>query len=372
MIPFLDLERVNRGLRAELTEAMVRVLDSGWYIRGAEVAAFEREFAEYCGTRHAVGVANGLDALVLILRAYRELGRLAEADEVIVPANTYIATILGVTHAGLTPVLLDPDPTTFNLDPTLVEAHMTERTRAVLTVHLYGRASAITELRKITGERGILLIEDAAQAHGASVGGQRAGSFGDAAGFSFYPGKNLGALGDAGAVTTDDGDLADCVRAIANYGSFTKYVNVYQGVNSRLDELQAAVLRVKLPGLDEANARRADIAAKYLTKIGSPHIVLPHAGAPGSHVWHQFVVRAKHRDRLQNWLTRHEIGTLIHYPIPPHRQRAYAGLLPGSFPISDQIHAEVLSLPIDPTQEDRDTDAVIDACNRFPVDETPA
>ena len=365
-VPFLPLRTINAEFREGLVDAFCRVLDSGWYIRGEEVAAFEREFAEYCGVRHCVGVGNGLDALTLILRAYKELGRLREGDEVIVPANTYIATILAITENRLKPVLVEPDIRTYNIDPELVEQAITPRTRAIMAVHLYGRLADMPRLREIADRHGLLLIEDAAQAHGAKMQGVRAGAWGDAAGFSFYPGKNLGALGDAGAVTTNDAELAEVIRALGNYGSHRKYENLYKGVNSRLDELQAAFLRVKLKRLDEDNARRRRIARMYREGLAGLPLVLPEEPEdPEAHVWHLFVVRTPKRDALQRHLAEHGIQTMIHYPIPPHKQRAYAEWIEKGLPVTERIHAEVLSLPMSPCLGEGDAKAVIRAVRAF-------
>lgn len=348
MIPFLDLKRVNAQYRQELICAAADVIDSGWYIQGEQVKAFEQEFAEYCGTKHCIGVANGLDALVLIIRAYKELGKLKDGDEVIVPANTYIASILAITENSLTPILVEPDEQTYNLDPKLIEAAITPNTKAILAVHLYGQLADMSAINSIAQKHDLLVIEDSAQAHGASFGGRKAGSWGHASGFSFYPGKNLGALGDAGAVTTNDDELAQTIRALGNYGSHKKYENIYKGVNSRLDEMQAAFLRVKLRYLDkEIEARRA-VANYYLANINHKVLSLPSVTNEESHVWHLFVVRVKDRKKIQQYLNDKGIQTLIHYPIPPHKQKAYKELKTLVFPISEQIHDEVLSLPISP------------------------
>ena len=365
MIPFLDLGRINARDREELMAAFARVLDSGWYVLGAEVAAFEREYARYCGSAHAVGVGNGLEALTLILRAYRELEYLATGDEVIVPANTYIATILAITENALTPVLVEPDPATYNLDASLIERHLTPRTRAILPVHLYGQTADMTAINAIAARHDLRVIEDCAQAHGARHAGATAGALGHAAGHSFFPSKNLGALGDAGAVTTDDGKVAEVIHALRNYGSHRKYENRYQGVNSRLDEAQAALLRVKLRRLDADNERRRAIAERYRSELKHPGLILPEAGAANEPVWHLFVVRAAARDALQRHLAERGIGTLIHYPIPPHRQQAYAAWRGRSYPVTERIHAEVLSLPVSPVMEEAEVSAVIDACNAW-------
>ena len=366
MIPFLDLKRVNARDRDRLLEAMTRVLDSGWYILGQEVREFERRYAQYCGVPHAIGVANGMDALTLVLRALRELGRLGQGDEVLVPSNTYIATMLAVSENDLVPVLVEPDPRTFNMDPARAREAITPRTRAILTVHLYGRLGWSSELQAVADEAGIPILEDASQSHGAEIGGRRAGSLGLATGTSLYPGKNLGALGDAGVVTTADATLADTIRTIANYGSQRKYENLHKGVNSRLDELQAAMLLVKLDRLDADNARRRAIAARYGTGIRNGSITLPEPGAEGTHVWHLYVVRTEDRDRLQRFLSEQRVQTLVHYPVAPHKQPAYAEWNERRYPIAEAIHRTVLSLPIDPTMSDADVDAVISACNAFP------
>jgi dTDP-4-amino-4,6-dideoxygalactose transaminase len=348
-----------------LIEAFTRVLDSGWYVLGKEVEAFEHEYAAYCGTRHCVGVGNGLEALALILRAWMELGALKPGDEVIVPANTYIATILAVTDNGLTPVLVEPDLSTANIDPARIEKHIGSRTRAILPVHLYGQTADMSAINAVARKRGLKVIEDCAQAHGARHAGVRAGALGDAAGHSFFPSKNFGALGDAGAVTTNDAALAEALRALRNYGSHRKYENIYKGANSRLDELQAALLRVKLDRVDADNQRRRDIADRYRSEIRHPKITLPAVGANNEPVWHVFVLRAEARDALQAHLQRHDIGTLIHYPVPPHRQPAYREWNSRSYPVTEQIHREVLSLPISPVMTEAQVGEVAAACNAW-------
>ena len=370
MIPFLDLKSVNNQLRAELVDACTRVIDSGWYIGGSELLRFEGDFASYCGTKHCIGVANGLDALILTLRAWKELGRLKEGDEVIVPANTYIASILAITENKLVPILVEPDAASFNLCADKVKIALTSKTRAILPVHLYGRLADMPALLDIARQHGLLVLEDSAQAHGASINGRRAGNWGDASGFSFYPGKNLGALGDAGAVTTNDDELVQVLRALRNYGSHEKYKNLYQGVNSRLDEIQAAVLSVKLRYLDEQTAHRQKIAHAYMEGIANPAISLPlGSGASAltlsSHVWHLFVVRCQQRDALQKHLAGHGVQTLIHYPIPSHQQQAYRQWNGLSFPLTEKIHQEVLSLPIGPTLTLEEANHVVHACNIF-------
>lgn len=367
MIPFLDLKSINQQYQQELKQACARVIDSGWYIQGQELQQFEAEFSAYCGAKHAIGVANGLDALVLVLRAWKELGKLKEGDEVIVPANTYIASILAITENRLTPVLVEPDINTYNLSQDGIKAAITPKTKAILPVHLYGLISPMPEIMQIAQEHDLLVLEDCAQAHGAEINGQRAGNWGHAAGFSFYPGKNLGALGDAGAITTNDDQLANTLTALRNYGSHKKYENLYQGVNSRLDEIQAAMMRVKLPYLERETARRQSIAQSYRTRIINPLVKLPSVENESAHVWHLFVVRSDVREQLQQWLSEQGIQTLIHYPIPPHKQKAYPEFQDYRLPLTEQIHQQVLSLPMDPTMSDEAVTRVIDAVNGFTV-----
>lgn len=357
-IPFLDLKAVNLEQSAEMEEAFHRVLQSGWFILGEEVAAFEDQFSSYCECRHAVGVANGLDAIFLILKAYG----VGPGDEVIVPSNTYIATWLAVTHCGAVPVPVEPVEATYNIDPAKIEAAITPRTKAIIAVHLYGQVADMDPINAIARHHGLKVIEDAAQAHGARYGGRRAGSLGDAAAFSFYPGKNLGALGDGGAVTTNDADLAEAVRVLRNYGSQVKYHNEVVGFNSRLDELQAALLKVKLSRLDEANGRRSAIAGRYTERLSeTAGLTLPFVPDASEPVWHLYVVRHRQRDALAKLLAGAGIGTMIHSPIPPHRQRAYAalGYAEGRFPLSEAMHREVLSLPMGPTMTFAQVDEVI-------------
>ncbi len=351
-----------------MIEACTRVLDSGWYIAGNELAHFEGEFAKYCGSKHCIGVANGLDALTLTLRAWKELGKLKEGDEVIVPANTYIASILAITENRLTPVLVEPDEASYNLCPAKAEAAITSKTRVILPVHLYGQLADMPALLDIAERYNLLVLEDSAQAHGASIGGRKAGNWGDASGFSFYPGKNLGALGDAGAITTSDDELAQTLRALRNYGSHEKYKNLYQGVNSRLDEIQAAMLSVKLKYLDEQTAQRRAIARLYLEGIDNPLIQLPQCANEEQHVWHLFVIRCEQRAALQQHLSECGIQTLIHYPIPPHQQQAYPQWNSMGLPLTERIHQEVLSLPMGPTLSTSDAARVIEACSCFTVD----
>jgi len=367
MFPFLDLAALNLRDEQALTEAFQRVLRSGWYVLGAEVSAFEAEYAQSCGVEHAIGVGNGLDALTLILRGYKSLGRFDDRDEVILPNNSFIATALAVSEAGLTPVLVEPDARTFNIDPEAVKAAIGPRTAAIIAVHLYGQLADMGALQALATQHGLLLIEDAAQAHGAfDENGRRAGTFGDAAGFSFFPVKNLGALGDAGAVTTNDVRLAEQVRKLRSYGSTRKYIHDLPGVNSRLDELQAAFLRVKLPAVDSDALARQAIAARYLRDISNPALLLPVAPTVvGSHVWHQFVLRAAQREKLQAHLERSGVPSLIHYPVPIHRQAAYSEFAQLSLPLSEQLADEVLSLPLYPGLPDAHVQQVIDACNSF-------
>ena len=371
MIPFLDLKAINAQYRDELVRACTRVIDSGWYISGNELAQFEQEFANYCGTKYAIGVANGLDALILTLRAWKELGKLKAGDEVIVPSNTYIASILAISANDLVPVLVEPDLATYNLCSVKTEAVITSKTRAILPVHLYGQLADMPAIMDIAQRHNLLVLEDSAQAHGASIDGKKAGNWGNASGFSFYPGKNLGALGDAGAVTTNDDELATTLRALRNYGSHEKYKNLFQGVNSRLDEIQAAMLSVKLKHLDSEIAHRRKVAAAYLKGITNPAIILPIQNSKldtqryESHVWHLFVVRSKQREALQKHLANEGVQTLIHYPIPPHQQQAYKEWNTGSYSVSEMIHQQVISLPMGSTITNEQVAAVISACNSF-------
>lgn len=371
MIPFLDLKNINQQYRTELIEACTRVIDSGWYICGNELEQFEKNFAEYCGVNFAVGVANGLDALILTLRAWKELGILKDGDEVIVPSNTYIASILAITANNLKPVLVEPNIGTYNIDPSKIEAAITPRTKVILPVHLYGQLAPMPQIMEIAKKHNLLVLEDSAQSHGAQIENRKAGNWGDASGFSFYPGKNLGALGDAGVITTNDEKLAQMLRALRNYGSHEKYKNLVPGINSRLDEIQAAMLDVKLKFLDKETQHRRKIANLYLTEIRNPFIKLPlkdiKAEVFQQHVWHLFVIRTEHREALQKYLAENGVQTLIHYPIPPHKQQAYKEWNHLSYPISEQIHAEVMSLPIGPTLNLDDANKVIQICNNFKV-----
>lgn len=365
MLPFLDLKNINQPYAQALKEACARVIDSGWYLLGEELNGFEEDFSRYCGTKHSIGVGNGLDALTLVLRAWIELEKLKPGDEVIVQANTYIATLLAITENDLIPILVEPNPLTFNLDLNVVKAAITPKTKVILPVHLYGQLSPMAELLTLAKENNLLILEDAAQAHGAELDNQRAGNFGDAAAFSFYPGKNLGALGDAGAITTNDDELDATVRALRNYGSHKKYEHQYQGINSRLDEIQAAMLRVKLKYLPEATVQRQHIANAYLSGINNPKIELPVEGSQGSHVWHLFVVKCQTRDNLQAYLDDAGIQTLIHYPIPVHKQKAYLQMNEFSLPITEQLHLKVLSLPISPCMTKDEIQFVISVINKY-------
>jgi dTDP-4-amino-4,6-dideoxygalactose transaminase len=391
-IPFLDLKQLNAPYMDALKAAAAQVVESGWYIRGSFCEKFEKAFADYCGVKYAVGVGNGLDGLTLMLRAEIELGRLNAGDEILVPSNTYIATLLAVSAAGLVPVLVEPCEKSFNMDPARLDASCGPRTRGILVVHLYGRLADMPAICKFAKERGLLLFEDCAQAHGARLSAAAgdpqacnrprfAGSFGAAAAYSFYPTKNLGALGDAGMVVTDDAEIARVVRMLGNYGSEKKYVNKYRGVNSRLDEMQAALLLQKLPNLDRDNARRREIAARYVGEVKNPLLRLPEIPAdPREHVWHVFTLRTpdrKTRDALQKYLESRGIGTLIFYPIPPHRQEAYApspdgreSLLPadrlaGKFPIAESMAETVLSIPVSQVLTDAQVTEIIGALNEF-------
>jgi dTDP-4-amino-4,6-dideoxygalactose transaminase len=362
-VPFLDLRSAYLELQEDLDAACRRAMDSGWYILGREVEAFESEFAAYCGARHCVGVGNGLEALSLILRGYG----IGAGDEVIVPSNTYIATWLAASQNGARPVPVEPDPATFNLDPARLERAITPRTRAVIAVHLYGLPADMNRILEVARRRGIKVIEDAAQSHGARYQGRRAGALGDAAGFSFYPSKNLGAFGDGGAVVTDDAQLAGRIAALRNYGSRKRYEHEIQGGNSRLDELQAALLRVKLRHLDEWNARRRACAKLYASLLPGSRLTLPSEPPATEHAWHMFVIRTAQRDALQRFLEARGVGTLIHYPVPPHRQPAYQdlGLREGALPVSEAIHREVLSLPIGPHVSEQDVRYVAGAVMEF-------
>ena len=364
-IQFLNLKRINERYLTDLFNACKSVLDSGWYINGKEFNAFENSYAKYCGVKHCIGVANGLDALVLVLKAWKELGKLNAGDEVIVPANTFIASVLAITEAGLTPILVEPDPITNNLDPKNLKKSITHKTKVILPVHLYGRVAEMSLINDFAKEHHLLVLEDCAQGHGVSYNGIKAGALGDAAAFSFYPGKNLGALGDAGAITTNDSELAACISAIRNYGSSQKYKHDFKGVNSRLDEMQAAMLNVKLKYLDEDIALRQMIAERYNREIKNKFIQLPENKNRTENVWHLYVIKSEFRNELQQYLSDKNIETLIHYPTPIHKQNAYKELNSLSLPISEAIHKSILSLPMDPTMSKDEIDYVIKSVNGF-------
>jgi len=366
MIHFLNLRKLNQPFEAAFEKKMKQFLDGGWYILGNEVKQFEADFAAYCGTKHCIGVGNGLDALVLIFKAYIHLGKLQKGDEVIVPANTYIASILAVLQADLVPVLVEPRLETFNINPEAIEAKITSKTKAILPVHLYGQLCEIKAINEIAQTHNLLVIEDAAQAHGSQFSeNERAGNLSHAAAFSFYPGKNLGALGDAGAITTNDDALAEVLFSMRNYGSKVKYENEIIGVNSRLDELQAAFLNIKLKQLDSENEFRRQIAKRYLSEIKNNKIVLPFWDESENHVFHLFIIRTPNRQELQNYLKNNLIETMIHYPIPPHKQKALSNWNHLSFPITEKIHNEVLSIPLNSTLADEEIEHIIITLNRY-------
>ncbi|MBA94291.1 MAG: aminotransferase [Rickettsiales bacterium] len=365
MISFLDLKKINLQYKEEILNACKKVVESGWYIRGKENEEFENNFSDYCGVKHTIGVANGLDALILILKAYKEMNVLKDGDEVLVPSNTYIASILAITEVNLVPVLIEPDINSYLIDAKLIKNSISIKTKAIMVVHLYGQTCEMDAINVIAKKYNLKVIEDAAQAHGAYFSNKRAGNLGDAAGFSFYPGKNLGALGDAGAVTTNNHELAEIIRILANYGSQKKYENIYQGVNSRLDEIQAAILNVKLSYLDKEIEHRRQIAAYYIENIKNDKIILPEYYELNRHVWHLFVVRVENRDAFQEYLKNKGVQTLIHYPIPPHKQVAFKDWGQVSLPITEKIHNEVLSLPISPVQTLGETRKIIDIINDY-------
>lgn len=366
MIKFLDLQKINLEYQQEIEVKLIEVFRSGWYLMGKELSNFENNLSDYIGAKHSIGVANGLDALRLILRGYIELGIMNPGDEIIVPSNTYIASILAISDNGLIPVLVEPEIHTYNIDISRIQEKITSKTKGILLVHLQGRVIFSEQLKEIANQHHLKIIEDNAQAIGAEWNGIKSGNLGDAAGFSFYPGKNLGALGDAGAVTTNDDDLAKSIRALANYGSSQKYVNIYKGVNSRLDEIQAAVLDIKLKYIDHENEIRRTIAQRFIKEITHPEIILPeYPENEKEHVWHVFVIRTPRRDELQAYLTENGVQTLIHYPIPPHKQEAYKEWENLSFPISEKIHKEVLSLPISSVMSEEDISTIIKVINKF-------
>ena len=361
MIKFLDLEKVNNRFRAEIDTRIKNILDKGWYLQGEENDVFAKNFAQFCGTKFALGVGNGLDALRLIIRAYG----FGKGDEIIVPANTYIATILAISDNGCRPVLAEPDIETYNINPDLVEEKITSKTKAIMVVHLYGQAVQMQKIWDLAKKYNLKVFEDAAQAHGAIYQGKRTGNLSDAAAFSFYPGKNLGCLGDGGAVTTNDEEIYHKIKALANYGSDRKYHHIYKGLNSRLDEIQAAVLDIKLPHLDGDNEYRRKIVQYYHSHIDNPLITLPETYDDKAHVWHVFAVRTQERDRFQQYLTDNGIQTIIHYPTPPHKQLAYQEWNGLSFPITEKIHREIISLPISPVLTDEEVKKVVEVVNAW-------
>ncbi|MBK8486672.1 MAG: DegT/DnrJ/EryC1/StrS family aminotransferase [Bacteroidetes bacterium] len=365
MIKFLDLKLINENYIFDFKNVLEDVLKSGWVLMGEHLKKFEQEFAYYCGSKHCIGVANGLDAIIIILNAYKELGRLKPGDEIIVPSNTYIATILGIIHAGFTPKFIEPNILTYNLDIELIESNITDSVKAIFTVHLYGQLSDIDGLKALAKKHNLLLLDDAAQAHGAIYNGNRVGSLTDATAFSFYPGKNLGAIGDGGAITTNDDELAMTISALRNYGSHKKYYNLYKGVNSRLDEIQAAFLSLKLKNLDRDNQNRRTVARRYINEINNPKILLPYYSGTDDHVFHLFVVRVSQRDDLIKWLESKGIQLMIHYPVPPHKQEAMLEYGKLILPISEKIHNEVVSLPISNVMLDDEVTKVIEAINSF-------
>lgn len=361
MIKFLDLYKINNQYRDEIDSAIKRVLDSGWYILGKEVDAFEKEFAAYCGTKYCIGVANGLDALSLIIQAYD----FPKGSEIIVPANTYIATILAISKNGLNPKLIEPNLKTYNIDSDLIEKEITSKTVAIMPVHLYGQACDMDCITELAKKYDLKVIEDSAQAHGAVYKNKKTGDLGDASGFSFYPGKNLGCLGDGGAITTNDNNLAQKLKALRNYGSHVKYENIYKGTNSRLDEVQAAILRIKLKYLDKDNQKRSEISRFYREKIKNNKIVLPKLKNEESHVWHIFPVMTENRETLQKYLSDNDIQTMVHYPIPPHKQQAYKEFKNLSLPVTEKIHKEILSIPISPVMEQVEVEKIVEVLNKY-------
>lgn len=361
MIKFLDLEKINNRFRSEIDDRIKNILDKGWYLQGEENEIFARNFAKFCGTKYCIGVANGLDAINLIIRAYG----FKEGDEIIVPSNTYIATILAISENGCTPVLVEPDINTYNINPDLIEEKITSKTKAIIVVHLYGQAVQMDKVWEIAKKYNLKVIEDSAQAHGAVYKNKKVGNLSDASAFSFYPGKNLGCMGDGGCVTTNDEELFKKVKAIANYGSDRKYHHIYKGVNSRLDEIQAAVLDVKLKYLDEDNKKRREISKYYRENISNPKIILPKTYDENSHVWHVFAVRTENRDEFQKYLTDNGIQTIIHYPTPPHKQEAYKEWSNLSYPISEEIHRTIISIPISPVMTNDEIEKVVEVVNEY-------
>lgn len=365
MIPFLNLQKINGQYKSELLDAMTRVLDSGWYLQGEANQEFEKNYSNYIGVKHTIGVANGLDALRLILRAYIELGVFNEGDEIIVPANTYIASVLAITDNNLKPVFVEPTMSDLQIDENAIEDAITARTKGIMIVHLYGKCAFTKKIAEVAQSHKLLILEDNAQAHGCFFESQKTGSLGDAAGHSFYPGKNLGALGDAGAVTTNNDELAEVIRSLANYGSKQKYKSDYKGLNSRLDELQAAILDVKLKYLDVEIAARRNVARRYMNEISNTQIIIPRLDNWSSHVFHLFPVLTARRNELQSFLKENDIHTLIHYPIPPHKQHCYKEYNHLSFPLTETIHNQELSLPISPVMNDDEVTMVVKAINSW-------
>ena len=361
MIKFLDLHKINERFRDKIDERIKAVLDSGWYLDGQQDKLFEKNFADFCGTKHCIGCGNGLDALSLIIKGYG----FGKGDEIIVPANTYIASILAISQNGCTPVLVEPDIKTYNINPDLIEEKITEKTKAIMVVHLYGQAVQMEKVIEIAKKYNLKVIEDSAQAHGAFYNEKRTGNLGDASGFSFYPGKNLGCMGDGGCVTTNDDELAAKVDAISNYGSDRKYHHIYKGVNSRLDELQAAILDVKLPFLDDDNKRRREISKFYRENIKNPRLILPETYDENAHVWHIFAVRCENRDDFQKYLEENDIQTNIHYPTPPHKQGAYLEWNNLSYPVTEKIHKTIISIPISPVLTDEEVNRVAEVINKY-------
>ncbi|WP_139958420.1 DegT/DnrJ/EryC1/StrS family aminotransferase [Flavicella sediminum] len=366
MIKFNDLKKVNQPFEIEFKKSFNSFLQSGWYIKGKQTSNFEKDFAAYCGTQYCLGVGNGLDALKIIFKGYLALGRLQIGDEILVPANTYIATILAITETGLSPILIEPDSATFNINPALVQQHISPKTKGILAVHLYGQLANMETLQQMAKEHKLLLLEDAAQAHGAmNNSGQKAGNLSNAAGFSFYPSKNLGALGDGGAITTNDDKLYQIIKKIANYGSEKKDVNTLKGINSRLDEIQAAFLSVKLKSLEGDNDKRRAIAAHYLTSIKNPKLLLPKFSGGKDHVFHIFTILTEERDNLKKYLLDNGIESMIHYPTPPHKQQAFQEWNTLNFPITEQIHKQTLSIPLNPILETFEIEKIINTLNRY-------
>lgn len=356
---FLDLHKINERFRSEIDGRIKQILDSGWYLLGEQDKTFETDFAKFCGTKHCIGCANGLDALNLIIRGFG----FGQGDEIIVPANTYIASILAISENGCTPVLVEPDINTYNINPNLIEEKITDKTKAIMVVHLYGQAVQMDKIWELAKKYNLKVIEDSAQAHGALYKGKRTGNLSDASGFSFYPGKNLGCLGDGGCITTNDDELAGKIRAIANYGSHKKYCHIYKGINSRLDEIQAGILDVKLKYLDKDNAKRREISKYYRENIKNPKIILPKTYDEKAHVWHVFTVRTEKRDEFQEYLKQNDIQTLIHYPTPPHKQEAYKEWNNLSYPITEEIHKTIISIPISPVMTIDEIKKVVEVIN---------